>query len=67
MTKTQLEFLVTAQGYEKNDPYKQTILLHETFFADDENEAKTLFNNKFRRTHKIINIYSAVDISENRV
>lgn len=67
MTKTQPEFLVTAQAYEKNDPYKQTMLLHETFFVDDENEAKTLFNNKFRPTHKIINIYSAIDISENRV
>lgn len=61
--KNDLEFLVTGQGYEKNDPYKQTILLHDVVFAATEKEAKDIFNNRFESTHKIINIYSAVDVN----
>jgi hypothetical protein len=61
------EFLVTAQAYEKNDPYKQTILLHETFFVEDEKEARTLFDNHFRKNFNIMRIYSAIDVTENRV
>ena len=60
------EFLVTAQAYEKNDPYKQTILLHETFLVDNETSAKTLFKNKFDEEFHIMNIYSAIGISENK-
>ena len=67
MTNNTLEFLVTGQAYEKNDPYKQTILLHDTFFAGDENEARTMFNNRFRSTHKIIKIYSAIDVTQHRM
>lgn len=57
------EYLVTAQGYPKNDQYKQTILLHDTFMAKDESHAKELFNTKFEDEHKIVKIYSAQDIT----
>jgi hypothetical protein len=67
MSNNSQEFLVTGQAYEKNDPYKQTILLHDTFFAGDEDEARTLFNNRFCSTHKIMNIYSTIDVTENRI
>ena len=58
------EFLVTGQGYEHNDPYKQTILLHDTFFASDPNEAKNQFSDKFKSTHKIIKIFSSVNLDD---
>lgn len=61
-----LEFLVTAQAYEKNDPYKQTILLHDVFFADDVNQATLLFSKQFQDTHHIMKIYSIFDITSNR-
>lgn len=67
MTNKALEFLVTAQGYEKQDPYKQTILLHDTFDAADQQQAKEMFNTKFAGTHKIMKIYSAVDVTENKI
>lgn len=62
-----LEFLVTAQGYEKNDPYKQTILLHDVFSAEDQGQATSLFNKQFQDTHHIMKIYSILDITSNRV
>lgn len=61
-----LEFLVTAQAYEKTDPYKQTILLHDTFFASSQEEAGLLFNKQFAKTHQIMKIYSAIDITSNK-
>ena len=67
MSNNSQEFLVTGQAYEKNDPYKQTILLHDTFFAGDEAEARVMFSNRFRSTHKIMNIYSAIDVTENKI
>jgi hypothetical protein len=67
MSNNSQEFLVTGQAYEKNDPYKQTILLHDTFFAGDEDEARAMFSSRFRSTHKIMNIYSAIDVTENRI
>lgn len=60
---TGLEFLVTAQCYEKNDKDRQTILLHETFFADDSQKAQELFHNKFDNTYKIVKIYSAIELT----
>lgn len=62
-----LEFLVTGQGYEKTDEYKQTILLHETFFTKTELEAQLAFHQYFEPTYKIMRIYSAIDVTENRV
>lgn len=56
------EFLVTGQGYEKEDRYKQTILLHETFFTHTKKEAELAFQQYFEPTHKIIKIYSVEPI-----
>lgn len=52
------EYLVTGQGYEKNDEYKQTILLHEIFFTETKLEAQLAFHQYFEPTHKIMKIYS---------
>lgn len=57
------EYLVTAQGYEKTDQYKQTILLHDTFMAKDDIDAKEMFKIKFEQTYKIIKIFSITDIN----
>lgn len=60
MTK---EWLVTGQGYLKDDQSKQTILLHEAFQIDDDREAEKLFRTKFSETHNIIKVYSVTDVS----
>lgn len=57
------EYIVTAQGYEKIDEYKQTILLHDTFMAKNENDAKELFNQKFENDYNIMKIYSTQDVT----
>ena len=57
------EYVVTAQGYEKSDEYKQTILLHDTFMAKNENDAKELFNQKFENDYNIMKIYSTQDVT----
>jgi hypothetical protein len=59
------EYLVTGQGYELDDRYKQTLLLHDTFFANNEEDAKNLFNKQFSVTHKIINVYSVKNLKNN--
>jgi hypothetical protein len=56
------EFLVTAQAYSKQDLYKQTFLLHDTFLAISEIEAKEQFNNKFESNYNIMKIYSAINL-----
>ena len=53
------EYIVTGQGYEHNDPHKQTILLHGTFQASSKIDA----NNQFKRSYledgvEIIRVYS---------
>lgn len=60
-----MEYLVTAQAYEKSDPYKQTFLLHDTFITDDACDAENAFNTKFESTHKITKIFSVIDVSCN--
>lgn len=67
MTNNTQEFLVTGQGYEKNDQYKQTILLHETFFTNTELEAQLAFQQYFEPTHKVMKIYSVIDITKHRI
>lgn len=57
------EYLVTAQGYEKSDQYKQTILLHDTFIAKNDTDAKEMFKIKFENEYKIIKIYSTQDVT----
>lgn len=61
---TQSEYLVTGQGYDKQDPYKQSIILYDVFKASSENDAKEQFNNKFATSHSIMNIYSAENIDQ---
>ena len=58
------EYLVTAQGYDKQDSYKQTLILHDTFQAKDEHDARNQFNTKFAFTHNILNIYSAINVND---
>ena len=57
-----MEFLVTAQAYEYNDKYKQTLLLHDTVITADKNSAKTEFEKKYKDNYFIIKIFSVVDI-----
>lgn len=58
------EYLVTAQGYDKQDAYKQTLILHDTFQAADEHDARNQFSAKFAFTHNILNIYSAINVND---
>jgi hypothetical protein len=60
-----MEYLVTAQAYDKTDPYKQTFLLHDTFITEDAIDAENAFNAKFEPTHKITRIFSVIDVSCN--
>jgi hypothetical protein len=59
------EYLVTGQGYEKNDPYKQNTILYDTFDASDDTDAKKQFDFLFSMTHKITKIYSAIKTDTN--
>lgn len=59
-----LEYLVTGMAYEKNDPYKQTLLLHDTFLANDADEAKDMFHSSLGNSHEILKIYSSVVIMD---
>lgn len=58
-----MEFLVTAQAYFKNDIYKQTILLHDTFLAADKNYAQKEFEEKYQNDYNILKIFSVVNLS----
>jgi hypothetical protein len=60
-----MEYLVTAQAYEKTDRYKQTFLLHDTFLAKDESGARNAFMDKFQPTHNIVKIFSAIGLDNN--
>ncbi|NBU33542.1 hypothetical protein EBS40_02845 [bacterium] len=61
MTK---EWLVTAQGYLKDDKSKQTMLLHDTFKRNSDHEAKQSFLDKFGIAYEIIQVYSVIDTSK---
>jgi hypothetical protein len=63
MTNLIEEYLVTAQGYENNDQYKQTILLHDSFFVENEHNATQAFKDKFEPTHTVMNIYSVTKLT----
>lgn len=67
MNKNTCEFLITAQAYAKNDPYKQTILLHDTFFQSDKDTATKEFHNKFESDYKILKVFSAINLSDNQL
>jgi predicted nicotinamide N-methyase len=58
-----LEYLVTGQGYATNDTNKQLILLHDTVFAHDANDAIIAFEEQFKSTYKILKVFSATNLS----
>lgn len=66
-TMNQKEFLVTGQGYAKKDPYKQTVILHDTFFSSDETDARNKFENEFESQYNILTIYSAIDLTKESI
>lgn len=53
------EYLITAQGYHINDPYKQNIILHETVMASAEDIAKSKFTDEIEKEYKLTKIFSA--------
>lgn len=58
-------FNITAQVYETNDPYKQTILFNQEVYSDTINNAKS----KFKDYHLIpqytlVKIYSIEEIPQ---
>lgn len=57
------EFLVTAQAYAKDDEYKQTILLHDTFMVNDKNCAKQEFESKYQNEFNILKIFSITNLA----
>lgn len=63
MTNLRDEYLVTAQGYENSDHYKQTILLYDSFFVENESSATKAFKEKFEPTHTVMNIYSVTKLT----
>ena len=59
-----MEYLVTGQGYLKADADKQTILLHHSCDANNEDEARQEFIKTFEKDNKILSIYSIVNLSQ---
>lgn len=57
------EYLVTAQGYNINDQYKQTILLHDAYIAEDEDHARREFIHNMSKDYHIMKIYSITNLS----
>jgi len=57
MIKTK-EWLVTAQGYDKLDNHKQTIILHDSFHEHTKDIAIQKFNTKYNNMFNILQIYS---------
>ena len=58
------EYLVTGQGYKKTDEYKQTILLHDSFFSDNSDAASTEFNEKFSKDYNLLKIHSVIPLDK---
>jgi hypothetical protein len=59
-----IEYLVTGQGYDKSDKYKQTILLHDSFVAEDSDDASEKFTTKFSNKYKLIKIFSVISFDK---
>ena len=55
-------FNITAQIYDKNDIYKQSIFMNEIVMALCDNDAKHIFENIYSKTHQILKIYSVEEI-----
>jgi len=58
------EFLITGQGYLIKDTYKQSLILHDVFYANSEEQARNKFKKKFQSTHHIMNIYSIINLQK---
>jgi hypothetical protein len=58
------EYLVTGQGYKKTDRYKQTILLHDSFFCNDSDDASAEFNEKFSKEYNLLKIHSVIPLDK---
>jgi hypothetical protein len=59
-----IEYLVTGQGYDKKDKWKQTVLLHDSFIADDSDDASEKFTKKFSKNYKLIKIFSVISLDK---
>ena len=59
-----IEYLVTGQGYSKTDLYKQSILLHDSFVAEDSDDASNQFSKKFDVEYSIIKIFSIITLDK---
>ena len=57
-------FNITAQIYDKNDIYKQSIFMNEIVIALCASDAKSVFENIYSKTHQILKIYSVEEISQ---
>lgn len=57
-------FNITAQIYDKNDSYKQSVFMNEIVSALCDHDAKDLFEKIYSKTHQIIKIYSVEEIAQ---
>lgn len=56
------QFNVTAQIYEKNDKYKQTILMNDIIDASSKEQAISIFKANYEPINTILKIYSVEKI-----
>ena len=55
---------ITAQVYDKNDIYKQSIFMNELVMALCSTDAKNVFEQIYSKTHQIVKIFSVEEISQ---
>lgn len=55
-------FNVTAQIYEKQDKYKQTILMNDIIYATSKEQAVDIFKLNYEPVNTILKIYSVEKI-----
>lgn len=59
-----IEFLVTGQGHNKLDQDKQTILLHDSFIAENSDDASNQFNKKFSKDYALLKVFSVISLDK---
>jgi len=59
-----IEYLVTGQGYMKTDLYKQSILLHDSFVAENSDDASDQFSKKNDAEYSVIKIFSIIPLDK---
>jgi hypothetical protein len=57
-------FNITAQIYDKNDSYKQSIFMNELVMASSSSDAKNTFEQIYSKTHQVIRVFSVEEISQ---